>query len=95
MPSPGQRLLPDGSPPPRPGFPGPVAALEGLVAQQLGNSPHAPVLQKSWSTVATMEDCIKTHKTDCSRHHTPGTWGGERHRPLVVHQPPARLGSLG
>lgn len=34
---------------------------------------HAPVLKNSWKIVTTSEERIKTHKTDCSRHHTPGT----------------------
>lgn len=47
--------------------------LKGSKLGEVFASRHAPVLQNSWSTVTTMEDCIKTHKTDCSRHHTPGT----------------------
>lgn len=40
----------------------------------LALTSKAPVLQNSWMTVATSEDRINTHKTDCSRHHTPETW---------------------
>lgn len=47
--------------------------LKGSKLGRVFSSQQAPVLQNSWMTVATSEDRINTHKTDCSRHHTPET----------------------
>lgn len=47
--------------------------LKGSKLGKVFSSQQAPVLQNSWMTVATSEDRINTHKTDCSRHHTPET----------------------
>lgn len=47
--------------------------LKGSKLDKVFSNQQAPVLQNSWMTVATSEDRINTHKTDCSRHHTPET----------------------